>query len=136
MITITQQRITIINLTKPVKKTLNEELKWFGSSLGLFNLRDKDKSCFRLFIELLKNAKINQALSSDELASKTNLSRGTVVHHLHKLMETGIVIRDGKKYILRVPNLEILVEELKQDIDRACLNLKQIAKNIDKFLGL
>lgn len=136
MITIKQQRITIINSVKPVKKNLNEELKWFGASLGLFNLRDKDKSCFRLFIELLKNAKEGCLASSDELAYKTSLSRGTVVHHLNRLMESGIVAKEGKKYILRVPNLEILIDELKQDVERACSNLKEIAKHIDKFLGL
>ncbi len=136
MIIIKQQKVTIINSTKPTKKSLNEELKWFGASLGLFNLRDKDKSCFRLFIELLKNAKESCPASSDELACKTSLSRGTVVHHLNRLMESGIVVKEGKKYILRVLNLEILVEELKQDIERVCSNLKEIAKHIDKLLGL
>lgn len=131
-----EQRITIIHSGRLIKKTPNDELKWFGASLGLFNLRDKDKSCFRLFIELLKNAKENKALTSNELAYKTSLSRGTVIHHLHKLIESGIVVSDGKKYILRVPNLEILIEELKKDIERACASLKEVAKDIDKFLGI
>ena len=52
---IIRQRITIINVRKPALRTINDELQWLGSSLGLFNLRDKDKSCFRIFIELLKN---------------------------------------------------------------------------------
>ena len=54
-----QQRITIIRMRRPETPSLNEELQWFGSSLGLFNLRDKDKSCFRIFIELLKATKTN-----------------------------------------------------------------------------
>ncbi len=133
---IKEQRITIIQSGRPVKKTPNDELKWFGASLGLFSLRDRDKSCFRLFIELLKHAKENRAVTSNELAYKTNLSRGTVVHHLHRLIESGIIVNNGKKYILRVPNLEILIEELKHDLERACENLKDVAKDIDAFLGL
>ena len=62
------EKIVIIRLRKPLRTTLNEELQWFGSSLGLFNLRDRDKSCFRVFIELLKAAKLRTPLSSDELA--------------------------------------------------------------------
>ncbi len=51
------QRITIINIRKPAERSINQELQWLGTSLGLFNLRDKNKSCFRIFIDLLKAAK-------------------------------------------------------------------------------
>ena len=87
-----RQRITIINIRKPKEQNINEELQWFGTSLGLFNLRDKDKSCFRVFIELLKSAKQKQIVTSDELASKLGLSRGTIIHHINKLLESGLVV--------------------------------------------
>ena len=131
-----RQRITIINIRKPVEHNVNQELQWFGSSLGLFNLRDKDKSCFRLFIELLKSAKANQMLTSDELALRLSLSRGTIIHHINKLMESGLVVHEGNRYTLRVENLKALVEEVERDIQRACQDLKDIAKEIDYKLGL
>ncbi len=130
------QRITIIKSTRPAARDINEQLQWLGSSLGLFNLRDKDKSCFRIFIELLKASKQKNDLSSDDLAAKLRLSRGTVVHHLNKLMEAGIVVHDSGSYLLRVENLEILINELQKDIHRATEDLKEIAKEIDKVLGL
>ena len=129
-------KITIIKFRKPLKKNINEELQWFGSSLGLFNLRDKDSSCFRIFIELVKSSRKKKPLSSDELAYKTGLSRGTAIHHLNKLMGSGIVINEKNKYILRVENLKVLVEEIEKDIKRTCSDLKDIAKNIDEELGL
>lgn len=132
---IIHQRITIVSARKP-RRNLNDELQWLGNSLGLFSLRDKDRSCFRLFIELLKAAKVHHALSSDALAAKLKLSRGTTVHHLNKLMETGIVMREGNKYILRVDNLEFLIDELRKDSERMFHDLKKIAKEIDGFLGL
>jgi predicted transcriptional regulator len=130
------QRITIINIRKPTGKNINQELQWFGSSLGLFGLRDKDKSCFRIFIELLKSAKNRKAMSSNELARQLNLSRGTVIHHINRLMEAGIVVNDHKKYILRVENLQTLVEEIEEDVKRSCKYLREIAQDIDKQLGL
>jgi predicted transcriptional regulator len=133
--TIIHQRITIVSSRKP-RRNLNDELQWFGNSLGLFSLRDKDRSCFRLFIELLKAAKAHQALSSDALSERLKLTRGTTVHHLNKLMETGIVVREGNRYILRVDNLEYLIEELRRDSDRMFHDLQKIAKEIDGFLGL
>ena len=136
MIRIFHQRITIIKTRKPMEHNINDELQWLGSSLGLFNLRDKDKSCFRVFIELLKAAKRKQPLSSDELAYRLNLSRGTVIHHITKLMEAGLVTAYKNRYMLRVDNLKELINELKEDITRTCDDLKTIAEEIDKRLGL
>ena len=131
-----RQRITIVNIRKPAEKNVNQELQWFGSSLGLFNLRDKDKSTFRVFIELLKSTKRHETLSSDELALKLVLTRGTIIHHINKLMESGLVIHEGNSYTLRVENLKALIEEVEKDIKRACDDLKEVAKEIDERLGL
>jgi predicted transcriptional regulator len=128
-------RITIVKISKPHEKDINQELQWFGSSLGLFNLRDKDKSCYRIFLELVKAAKIKEALSSDELADRLNLTRGTVIHHLNKLMEAGIVMHYKNKYALRVERLGALMEELQNDIEGTLKNLREIAYDIDRSLN-
>jgi predicted transcriptional regulator len=133
---IRSKKITIVKISKPVQRDLNHELQWIGDSLGLFNLRDKDRSCFRIFIELLKSAKLRQPLSSDEIASRLNLTRGTVVHHINRLMESGIVVHHKNKYLLRVDNLASLIEELHRDIRKTCSDLKEIAADIDKAIGL
>ncbi len=133
---IRRHKITIINIKKPKEHDLNKELQWFGNALGLFSLRDKDKSCFRIFIALLRGAKLEHEFTSDELAFQLNLSRGTVVHHLNKLMESGIVVHDGNRYNLRVNNLEMLMDEVQKDLNRTCQDLKQVAKEIDGILGL
>ncbi len=74
-------RITIIRIKKPERDHINEELQFLGESLGLFSERDKDKSCFRIFIIMVKALKIGQSLTSDEIAERSNLTRGTVIHH-------------------------------------------------------
>ena len=130
------QRITIMNVRKPVQKNINEELQWLGSSLGLFNLRDRDKSCFRVFIELIKNAKIGKPLSSDEIAYRLGLSRGTVVHHIHRLLDSGIVLQAERGYILRVSTLRELIDEVEKDLRRTCDELREMAEEIDESLGL
>jgi predicted transcriptional regulator len=128
-------RITIIRTKQPDRYSLNELLQWFGGSLGLFNLRDKDRSCFRIFIVLLKDQKKEgTGLSSDEIAEITALSRGTVVHHLNKLMEAGMVISDRNKYYLKVDNLAELVELVRIDTNKTLDSLKDIGKEIDKLL--
>ncbi|MCX6707418.1 MAG: ArsR family transcriptional regulator [Candidatus Woesearchaeota archaeon] len=136
MVEIRHQRITIIRYRRPEKKDINDKLQFFGNSLGLFGERDKDKSCFRIFIELLKATRKNMAISSDDMALKTELSRGTVVHHLHRLMESGLVVQDSGRYILRSGNLNAVMEEIQKDVDRTFNDLKRIASDIDKGVGL
>ena len=133
---IREQRITIIRVSRPRHHNVNDELKWLGHSLGLFGERDKDSSLYRLFVELIKSRRSNQLLTSDELAHRVGLSRGTVVHHLNKLLESGIVVSERNRYALRVGNLEVLIEELRKDVRRTLDDLKAVARQIDEELKL
>ncbi len=129
-------RLTIIRLRKPAEKDINSDLQWLSESLGLFNERDKEKSCFRVFLALIKARRSRKALSSDELALRSNLTRATVIHHLHKLQESGLIVTIENKYVLRVDNLEDLISELKKDLIRTFEDLQTIAKDLDEELGL
>jgi predicted transcriptional regulator len=129
-------RITIIKERMPARQDVNDELQWFGASLGLFSLRDKDKSCFRIFIILLKALKAGRGLSSDEIAQQTALSRATVIHHLNRLMDAGIVTTQRNQYALNVENLEELVDLVEGNLQKTMEGLRSVAKDIDKRLGL
>ncbi|HYD03977.1 MAG TPA: helix-turn-helix domain-containing protein [Alphaproteobacteria bacterium] len=129
-------RITIIKIKKPNQDHINEELQFLGESLGLFSERDKDKSCFRIFITLVKSLKAGQKLTSDEIAEHNNLTRGTVIHHLNRLMESGIVVSQKGYYMLAVDTMEELVELVKNNLVKTFDNLKTIARNVDKKLDL
>jgi predicted transcriptional regulator len=131
-----QTRIVIVKIRKPARTNLNEELQWFGNSLGLFNLRDTNKSVFRLFIELLKAAKTEHPLSSDELAERLQLTRGTVVHHIHRMMQAGIVEHKGRRYMLAERNLEILMDDMKKEFEKTYNELKEAARKIDTMLEM
>ena len=130
------KRIVIVKVRKNYRNNVNEELRWLGNSMGLFGIRDKDSSCFRVFITLLKTTKGNQAISSDRIAERLNLTRGTVVHHLTKLMNSGIVIREKEGYLLRENNLSQVIKDMKKDMDSVFEEIEETAKEIDKRLGL
>jgi predicted transcriptional regulator len=121
---------------KPAQENVNEELQWFCDSLGLFGDRDKDKSCFRVFVLFLRALRSSDGMTSDEIAEKVQLSRGTVVHHLHTLMGSGLVIQDRSRYMLRVNRLSSLVEEVEHDLIRSMEEIKKAAEEIDKRLEL
>ncbi|HLD01230.1 MAG TPA: ArsR family transcriptional regulator [Candidatus Nanoarchaeia archaeon] len=128
-------RITLVKVRRIPDQNVNQDLQWLGTSLGLFNLRDRSSSCFRVFITLVKKSRGNESLSSDEIADKLHLSRGTVVHHLVKLMESGIVVKEQQGYILRESNLQKLIHDLQRDMDSLFTELKEVADDIDGKLG-
>ncbi|MFT4313429.1 MAG: HTH domain-containing protein [Candidatus Woesearchaeota archaeon] len=130
------QRITVVRTRKPEFHSINDELQWFAGSLGLFNLRDKDRTCFRVFIELIKKSRTQDLISSDELAERLHLTRGTVVHHLNKLLEFGLIINNRNRYELRVKNLEALVDMIQEDFTKTCDELRKVARNLDTQLSL
>ena len=124
------RRVTVVRIRRGAEGNVNADLQWLGNSLGLFGLRDKDSSCFRIFITLVKKA--DNPLSSDDIAERLDLSRGTVVHHLIKLMDSGIVVREKEGYILREQSLLRLIEDVKRDTESVFAELKEVAKEIDE----
>ena len=129
------QRITIVHLRRKGSENINEELQWLGNSLGLFNLRDKDSSCFRVFITLVRKAKRNEPLSSDTIAERLDLTRGTVVHHLNRLIDAGLVVREKEGYLLRENSLHNIVRDIHRDLENFFEELERAAQDIDERLG-
>lgn len=130
------RRITIVTTRKPARHSINDELQWFGSALGLFGERDRNRSCFRIFIELIKASKLHDGLTSDELSERLNLSRPTVVHHLNSLMDRGIVVHRMNKYIMRSDRLSSLIDDIHRDMERAMSDMRHSAEELDRILGL
>ncbi len=129
-------RVTIVKERVRPKENLNDLLLLFGESLGLFSRRDKDKSCYRIFIILIKALKMKVELTSDELALQTGLSRGTVIHHLNRLMAAGIVVNYRNKYYIDHENLRILVASLREGMNSLLDDISLVAEKIDESLRL
>jgi len=122
--------ITIKKIKRPNNSDLNQDIQIISQSLGLFTKRDREKSCFRVFIEILKN----KGLTAEEVTVNTNLTRATVIHHLNSLIKNGLVVKKGHKYYLRGDSLENLIKEVSRDMNKNFGELNKIAKSIDKNL--
>ncbi len=129
------QCITIVHVRRRGSDNVNEELQWLGNSLGLFTVRDRDRSCFRVFITLVRKAKRNEPITSDEIAERSALSRGTVVHHLHRLMDAGLVVREKEGYLLRENSLHGIIRDIHRDFNSFFEEMERAAEEIDERLG-
>ncbi|MAG47312.1 hypothetical protein CL617_01795 [archaeon] len=129
--------ITIRDSPNKTSKNVNDELLWLSDVLGLFDSkRDREKSKFRLFVELIKAKKEREFLSSDELAERARLSRGTIIHHIHDLEDRGFIIHKNKKYQLSRRNIELLIRDIKREFDDFYDDINDMARRVDRELEL
>ncbi|MAF50579.1 MAG: hypothetical protein CMH64_00650 [Nanoarchaeota archaeon] len=125
------RRIMIVRKSLP-KLERDEELQWISNSLGLFNSdRDKEKSCYRVFVQLVKEQK---PLKSDDIALNSRLSRGTVVFHLNKLIDSGLVITEDNKYKLREKKISSIIKKIRKDLTQQLKEIEEIAKDFETKL--
>jgi predicted transcriptional regulator len=129
------ERITVVNVRTPEKADINTELQWLGAVLGLFGERDRDSSCFRVFVQLVQATHKQNPLTSDDIAHHTNLTRGTVVHHLNKLRDCGLVKNNDEGYQLAAKSVTEMLDNVEQEMQRLLELSKAVAKDIDRQLG-
>jgi DNA-binding MarR family transcriptional regulator len=122
---------------RPLPKVDPEkDLEWICKSLGFLEPRDKKRTAFRIFKALLGAAKEGKGLTSDELAVELSLTRGTMVHHLNKMIKSGLVIYHEGTYKLRGRSLKSTIEEAHRDINRIFENIYKVAESIDQTYNL
>jgi len=126
----------ILDVKMPAAKDLDSDMEWICKSFGFLESRDKEKTAAKIFKALLEVAKEGNGLSSDKLSEKVGLTRGTMVHHLNKFTQSGLVIRREGHYELRGRSLQRTIREIKRDFDRIFENMEQVAESIDKNLDL
>ena|SRR3989344_697649 len=130
------KKITIYKISKPEVNDINKELQWFSESLGLFGIRDKERSCFRVFLELVKAKKSHRFISSDEIANNSRITRATVIHHLKNLEERGLIIHENKRYSLSMNSFSSLIKQMEKDFQKLIEDLEETANELDNKLEL
>lgn len=130
------QIVTVKKVRSPAPGSINDDIDFICKSLGYFSQRDKYDTAGRIFRLLVKECcGDKEGLSSDDIADRLELSRGSIVHHLNNFIDTGIVLRERNIYRLRSASLQKCIDEIKVDIDRIFKQIIKIATDIDDKLG-
>lgn len=126
----------LLSVRKPTTAEYETDLEWLCRTFGFLESRDKQKTAYLIFKALVEATAHNNGLTSDELAEKLSLTRGTMIHHLNKMMKSGLVIFHESKFKLRERSLKNTMEEIRRDINRLFENVFEISESIDRSLGL
>jgi predicted transcriptional regulator len=126
----------IRKLREPTEKQLDRDIEWVCNSFGFITPRDQDKTAFIILKALIKSAKENKGLTSEELTKLVEPTIGSVIYHLRKLMKAGLVVKLDSGYELRMNSLLATIEEIEKEISLTLADIKQIADDIDNKVGL
>jgi predicted transcriptional regulator len=130
------RQFTVKKLREPVEKQLDKDIEWICTSLGFVTSRDQDKTAFRILKALIISAREGRGLTSEELTEYVEPTIGSVIYHLKKLMKAGLVEKLNSTYELRMNNFQRTIEEVEKEIVSTLNDIKKIACDIDRDLGL
>lgn len=130
------KQFIIRKLREPTVKQLDKDIEWICNSFGFITPRDQDKTAFIILKALIKSAKENKGLTSEELAELVEPTIGSVIYHLKKLMKAGLVVKLDSTYELRMKSLLATIEEIEKEVSLTLADIKQIAEDIDNKVGL
>lgn len=129
------EKIAIRVLEKPDAKDPEKMLAWFVAALGLSG--DKEDSIEEQILrDFAYAAKKEEGISSSELKLDRHVARSTVIYHLNRFMEVGLIVKKGRKYYLRAADMTKVIEELEYDIDREMQRMLDTAKEFDRLFGV
>jgi DNA-binding IclR family transcriptional regulator len=75
-------------------------------------------------------------LGGSELSHELGVSRGSVLNLLDRMMRSGMLKREGRGYRLRSKSMLETVKEMEIDVQRAFHRLEEIAREIDRKIGI
>ncbi len=128
------EEIRVRRLEKPVSRDPDNAINWICKAFG-FSDSDKDRTP-RIFREVLHASLKKRQVRSAIVSEKLDITRGGVVYHLNHMIESGVIVRNGRAYRLRCTTLERTVDEVEEDVLRMFKRIKEVAREIDENVGV
>ncbi len=125
------KKIVIKAVEKPVYKEPDDMIKWFCEALGLSSGDQKGGIEVELLKRFLVAAANNTGISSSEVKLPSNVARTTIIYHINRFIESGLVVKRGRKYYLRAQELSTSIEEIEYDIEREMRRMLDTAREFD-----
>ncbi|EQD48545.1 hypothetical protein B1A_14003, partial [mine drainage metagenome] len=108
-------------------------ISWFCEVLGLSGSGESKSIESEILKRFLVAASKDMGVSSSEINLGKDVPRSTVIYHLNRLVESGLVVKRGRKYYMRAQALSTSIEEIEYDIDREFQRMLDMAREFDRL---
>ncbi|VVB56488.1 Uncharacterised protein [uncultured archaeon] len=113
----------------------DDPLEVFCRRLSIISHRDMDGTVTVVFRSMLTSGR-TRPVGSSELAELTQLNRVTIIHHLQRLEQMGLVEHTERKYRLAVSDLSEAVERMREEMLRSFDEAGNLALRLDRQMGI
>ena len=128
------ERIVIKFVERPNLNDQEKMIKWFCEVFGLSSEENPDSIEEQILRNFTEAAYRNKGLGSSELKLETELARSTVIYHLNRFIDAGLLVKRGRKYYLRASEMSKAIEEIEYDINREMQRMLDMAKEFDRLM--
>ena len=127
-------RIIIRSVQRPDNESPEALIHWFCT---VFDLSEPNGVSIeeQILKEFVNAAYNNRGLSSTELSSVHELARSTVIYHLNRLLEIGLLVKQGRRYYLRANEMSRAIEEMQFDLEREMRKMMMAAMEFDRAMS-
>jgi predicted transcriptional regulator len=130
------ERISIRVVSVPDKKSAEQLIKWFCLAFGLETGNSADAGVEEeLLKKFIEAAYKDRGISSSEIKLRNHIARSTIIYHLNRLMDAGLLVKKGRKYYLRATDMYRSIEEIEYDLDREMSRMLDTAREFDRIMA-
>ena len=87
-----------------------------------------------VFRTLVRSSVNGEGISSRDLMELGEVSQAAVIYHLNLFQRSGLVVKEGRNYILRGYTLEQSLSEIQNDMNRRFDSLRLMARKVEDKL--
>jgi predicted transcriptional regulator len=127
----TMQGIVIRFVERPKSDNPEQMINWFCEVFGLTNGSGNNALEAQILKSFLEAAHNERGLTSSELRLDTDLARSTIIYHLNRFIDAGLLVKKGRKYYLRASEMQKAIAEIEYDVNREMHRMLDIAKDFD-----
>ncbi len=128
------EQIVIRFIEKPDQNDAEGIIRWFCDVFGLTSQEEENPVEEQILKSFIEAARDGKGLSSGELDLETKLARSTIIYHLNRFRDAGLLVKKGRKYYLRASEMEKVVQEIGYDLERELRGLIDASKRLDMML--
>ncbi len=108
-----------------------EFVRWVCEVFGLSGDSNGNTLDQQILEKLIIASKLGTGISSSEIKPKGDVARSTVIYHLNRLMDAGLVVKKGRKYHLRGTDMASAIREIEYDLNRELTSMQDAAAEFD-----
>ncbi len=126
------ERIVIKSISKPQKEDIDHLSMWFCEVFDLGNREDEIEPGILKVMIIRSNS--GKGVTSKELNKELDIPRSTVIYHLNRFIDVGLIIRKGRQYYLRSDDLASTIEDIQAEMFREFNRVIDFAQRMDNIL--